>query len=152
MATAPTPTPGDASSEAFYAAITEHVIGLAHAIEVYMHAGGEFDPPAQVREQTAEQLVMNRLMVEFTSMRASLSGRSVELLTEVKDEVLAFHVLDQWLPKLIETRAAVVGLAGGNVAAAMDREAQGLRDRVTLAAYTVADEWADPTDKETHRD
>lgn len=138
-----TPTPGDAS-ERFYAAVTEHVLGLAHAIDTYANAGGEYDPPADVREQTAEQLVLNRLFVEFTGLRANMSGRDIQLLTEVKDEVLTHHVLDQWLPKLIASRAAVVGLTGGDVAAAMDREAQGLRDRVTLAAYTVADEWIGP--------
>lgn len=144
MTTMPTPVPGDASSEAFYAAITEHVIGLAHAIETYTHAGGDFDPPADVREQTAERLVLNRLFVEFTAMRAALSGRNVELLTEIKDELLTHHLLDQWLPKLLESRAAVVGLAGGNVSAAMDREAEAMRDRVTLAAYAAADEWVEP--------
>jgi hypothetical protein len=137
-----TPVPGDAS-EALYAAITEHVIGLAHAIETYAHAGSAFDPPLDVREQTAERLVMNRLFVEFTSLRASLSGRDAALLTEVKDEVLTHHVLDQWLPKLLESRAAVIGLAGRDVTAAMDRETEALHDRITLAAYLVAAEWAE---------
>lgn len=135
-----TPVPGDAS-EAFYAAITEHVIGLAHAMETYAHAGSEFDPPPDVREQIAEQLVLNRLFVEFTSMRAQLSGRDVQVLTEVKDELLTHHLLDQWLPKLLESRAAVVGLAGGDVPAAMEQQTEALHDRITLAAYIAAGEW-----------